>query len=217
VVNTGAHTIECTNAGIGTYHNDGRRYLGDRALGQAEIDGSNTGSGYSYTVGMLRPADVLQGRIPHAIRVATGYINASFIWPATRSDQSTAANEAPMGSRVFLPAGHDLTPYNTAIDAYVEGSLMTDLGRAFCKMVVRAIQEFGMALSDGGGGAAHNIYCEGDATADWATYIGPINEGAGTWNFLGRCIRDAFNADSNAGWNAMQVADAVVFDSYGAS
>ena len=229
VVNLGAHTVTYRNIGIAPYQNDGRRYSGfryeqtrppggtsDRALGQAEIMGSSTGSGCSYTVGMVRPHEMSAGRITHAIRVAAQYNRQTFVWPAIGSDADTnAANEVPMGSRIYLPDSFDMTPLYASVDAN-STEVPTALQKAAAKTVLRAIQEFGLCVLDSIWDANLNtsIYMEGEsASFDWVSILGARNE-FGSYNHIGRAIRDALNANTKAGYNALKVADPAVFDGF---
>jgi hypothetical protein len=197
-------TVTCTAGSVAPYNNDGRLYSdGAPALGRAQIDGVSTGSGNSYLVGMIRPFDMTQGVIRHAIRVAAGNSASTWVYPATKSDGvGTYPNAVKMGSRVFLPAGTDMTAINTAIDAYVDGgdpTIMNSLARTAAKMIATAVRDYGFIVLDSGGNN-FTIYCEGNQTASWADYFGPLNP-FGSWNHLGRCLRDCLP------WDEMQVAD----------
>lgn len=210
VVTFASLTITAAVAGIGSYRNDGIGYLGDRALGMAEIIGRNTGSGNSYTVGMIRPHEIEQGYIPHAIRVALGHTATTYRWPADRSDGvGSYPSQAEMGSRIFLPSSTNLTTINTAIDAYVDGSNMNAPARAAAKTMAKAMKEFGLAVLDSRGtSGAFNFYMEGADTADWVTLMGPRNS-FGSWNHIGRCLRDCIP------WEDAQIAAASVFNGFG--
>lgn len=204
--NTSTHVITNSNGGVGIYNNDGARRAGNRARGQAEIHGSNTGSGCSYTVGMVRPHEIAQGRIDHAIRVAALYSASDFVWPAIVSDGTGLRPDAPMGSRIFLDRSVALGPLNTLIDGEIPSS--NPKGRAGAKTLLKAIQEFGFCVLDSGGGG-HNIYMEGSGTADWTSALGPADPTFLTWNFIGRAIKDVIP------WDQMRVLNPSVLDQVG--
>lgn len=199
--------VTCNGGGVGVYANDGRIHSygkGGRALGQAEIFGQNTGSGNSYTVGMIRPLDIIEGRIPHAIRVATAYIGGTFIWPATKTDQSgSVPPRAPMGARIFLDHSVNLTPIYNGLASRLSDPLNLKLAELF----VQALQEYGMMMSDGTG-QGHNVYFENEMTADWVPLIGPVNA-YGSYNDVARAV------EKEIPWDQLRVAHPDVFDAYG--
>ncbi|MFB3903518.1 MAG: carbohydrate binding domain-containing protein [Acidobacteriota bacterium] len=213
-VNASQRRVTCNGGGVGVYANDGRM-LDDipiqpdrvaRALGQAEIYGQNTGSGCSYTVGMIRPIDIQRGRIDHAMRVAIGYPHPTrWFWPALRTE-TWGANQnynCPMGARIFLDPSVNVDAIADVIDGYTN---LDAKNKAFARMFLVALQEYGMIALDGTGGS-HNIYLEADATANWVSLIGQKN-GYGTYNDIARAIRD------NLPWNMLRIADGSVFDDY---
>lgn len=206
-IDASALRVTCNGGGVGVYANDGRVHgFGDggRALGQAEIYGQNTGSGNSYTVGMIRPIDIEEGRIPHAIRVAASYIGGSFIWPATKTDQSgDVPPEAPMGARIFLDHAVDLEPIFAGLESRLDDPQNARAARIF----VTALQEYGLILLDGTG-SGNNVYFEHEDTADWAPWMGPPN-GYGTYNDIARAVA------AEIPWDRLRVAHPDVFDGYG--
>lgn len=218
--NTTPWSITNQGGGVGVYANDGQ-ILNDipiqsgrepRALGQAEIFGQNTGSGCSYTVGMIRPIDVQRGRIDHAIRIAIGYPHPSkWFWPALRTEtwnQPANNNQAPMGARIFIDHSVDIVALQNAVAA----RLSDPKNKAFAKLLVKAMQEYGFIALDGSGGAAqpgnNNIYMEGRNTADWVSLIGPRNS-YGTYHDIGRAIEQELD------YSKLRVADPSAFDNYG--
>lgn len=214
-INRSARTVTSSGGGIGVYANDGRSVAdvavpgrGTRALGMAEIFGQNTGSGNSYTVGMIRPIDVQRGRIDHAIRVAIGYPHSQrWFWPANRTEQQAPAaalnSHCPMGCRIFLDPSVDVN----AVADRVAARLSHPKHKAFARMVIVALQEYGMIALDGTTGS-HNIYMEGDASANWDALIGPKNA-YGSYNDIARAI------SAELPWERMRIADGSVFEGYG--
>ncbi len=218
--NTNPWTITNQGGGVGVYANDGR-ILNDipiqsgresRALGQAEIHGQNTGSGCSYTVGMIRPIDIQRGRIDHAIRVAIGYPHPTrWFWPALRTETWNIPannNMAPMGARIFIDHSVDIVALQNAVAA----RLSDPKNKAFAKLLVKAMQEYGFIALDGSGGASqqgnNNIYMEGRSTADWVSLIGQRND-YDTYHDIGRAIEQELD------YSKLRVADPSVFDNYG--
>lgn len=212
--NTNPWTITNQGGGVGVYANDGRILddiqtqsgLVPRALGQAEIYGQNTGSGCSYTVGMIRPIDIQRGRIDHAVRVAIGYPHPTrWFWPALRTEtwnQPPNNNMAPMGARIFIDHSVDIVALQNAVAA----RLSDPKNKAFAKMLVKAMQEYGFIALDGA--SKNNVYLEGRNTADWVSLIGPRNAW-GTYDDIGRAI------EAELDYSKLRVADPSVFDNYG--
>lgn len=212
--NTNPWTITNQGGGVGVYANDGQ-ILNDidiqtgmvpRALGQAEIHGQNTGSGCSYTVGMIRPIDIQRGHIDHAIRVAIGYPHPTrSFWPALRTETWNIPannNMAPMGARIFIDHNVDIEALGNAVAA----RLSDPKNKAFAKMVVKAMQEYGFIALDGS--ENNNVYMEGRNTADWVSLIGQRNAWD-SYGDIGRAIEQELN------YNTLRVADPSVFNNYG--
>lgn len=217
-VNSGAKTISCNGLGIGCYANDGTivpaAYRQDSspghrgpATGHAEIYGQNTGSGESYSVGMIRPIDVQRGYIDHAIRVAVGFPrnqtmgSISYMWPATRSEGGSNSSYC-MTTTAGIPMGSRLT-FQRSVNWQTVGDqaasrLSNSLNQAFARMFVRAIYEYGLIMLDGTSGT-FNVYFEGE-TADWVSLIGPKNS-SGSYNDIARAVVAVIP------WSQMMVPD----------
>jgi hypothetical protein len=212
-INLSQHKVTCNGGGVGVYANDGR-VLNDittqpgrvkRALGQAELHGQNTGSGCSYTVGMIRPIDIQRGQIDHAIRVAIGYPHPRhWFWPALRTETWGADlnKNCPMGARIFLDPSVNVNAIADIIDGYTN---LDAKNKVFARMFLVALQKYGLIALDGSNG--NNIYLEADETADWEPLIGKVNS-YGTYNDIGRAIAD------NLPWNMLRVADSSAFDNH---
>lgn len=209
-INTSTRTITYSGLGVGSYRNDGSLVNGQRALGQR----MGTGSDNSYLVGMIRPQDFARGYIDHAIRTAIGYPrNNAWFWPALRTENqgyaTSGLDHAPMGARIAIRSDFDLAPLNASIDA----SSLSAKGKAATKMILKALQRYGMIALDGTTGS-HNLYLQGEPSFDWTQYLGPRNS-LGSFNDIGRALVAALNLNGNAGWRAMFVADPSVFDGFG--
>lgn len=190
-VNVGAHTITCGNIGIGAYGNAGGTvalaYRQDTNVGHkgpmtghAEIAGSNTGSGQSYTVGMIRPIDITRGYIDHAIRVAVGFPRqdtmgtASYEWPAIRSEGGVNAAYC-MTTVAGIPMGARLTFQRSVnwefIADQAANRLSNSLNKNMARIFIRAIYEYGMIMMDVTSGS-YDVFFEEDGTASWNSLIG---------------------------------------------
>lgn len=211
--NTNPWTITNQGGGVGVYANDGRilddidiqQGLVPRALGHAEIHGQNTGSGCSYTVGMIRPIDIQRGRIDHAIRVAIGYPHPErWFWPALRTEtwnKPPNNNMAPMGARIFIDHSVDIEELGDRVAA----RLSHPKNQAFARMLVKAMQEYGFIALDGSNN--NNIYLEGRNTADWVSLIGPRNAWD-SYGDIGRAI------EMELDYTKLRVAHPSVFDNH---
>ena len=91
-------------------------------------------AGLPILPGLVRYDEVAAGAINHAIRFTTENINRSYVWPARHSDGSaTDANVLPMGSRLRLKAGVNISSYPAQV-----------------QVILRALQDYGMILADTG-------------------------------------------------------------------
>lgn len=111
------------------------------------------GAGVPYLAGLIRPWEIAQGRIDHAIAFGVDYPNQLFVYPATKSDGKGLTHFLPAGARL------QLDPSLTEDDFTEWG-----LDRAG-KIIARALQTYGMILVDGSGHP--KIYAEYEATANW--------------------------------------------------
>ena len=92
-------------------------------------------AGLPILPGLVRYDEVSAGAIRHAIRFTTEQINTAHIWPARHSDGwSTDPNVAPMGLRLRLKAGVNISGYPARV-----------------RVILQALKDYGMILSDTGG------------------------------------------------------------------
>lgn len=228
VVNDGARTITCQGGGVSSYADEAG------ALGRAEIHGQNTGSGCSYTVGMIRPHEIEAGHIPHAIRVASSHLRSSavggsgvsYVHPATRTETSSAAqnnvNRFPMGSRVYLDPAFNRQPLHDYIDKRDSAGryvvLPSEGNRKLAHAIIECFAEYGACNLDGTTGAGWMLYFEGDSTAEWTGVAGPFN-GYGSYNDVARAVDAALTQTlggvTEAGWKAFRVANPTHFNGLG--
>ena len=116
------------------------------------------GAGLPYIAGLIRPWELKQGKIKHAIGFAVNYPSQLYIYPATKSDgQSMHSAALPEGARL------QLDPTLTEKDFRSWG--LSREGR----VIARALQEYGMILTDGSGHP--KIFVEYQDTAHWGDLL----------------------------------------------
>jgi hypothetical protein len=97
--------------------------------------------------GLVRYAEVASGAIHHALRVTVVATQRGFIHPATHyASSSTDPNRPPMGLRLRLKAGFDVSGYH---------------GQA--RVVLDALKRYGMIVADNGS----NFFITGAADTRW--------------------------------------------------
>jgi hypothetical protein len=121
----------------------------------------NRGAGVPYLTGLIRPWEIIQGRIEHAVAFAVSGPSDSVICPATKTDGSST-NPFALSEGVRL----QLDPaFNVDDPAYN----LTRTG----KIIARAMQEYGLILIDGSG--SPKIYGEYQGTASWSSTPTALN------------------------------------------
>jgi len=112
---------------------------------------SATASGLPILPGLVRYDEAVdRGEILHALSFVAGGTAHAYVAPATHSSGSTNAPYAPpMGLRVRLRADYDLSPYRGASLA-----------------VLRALQKYGMFVTDTAGGQFWSV--NGGRDARWS-------------------------------------------------
>jgi hypothetical protein len=115
------------------------------------------GAGLPYLAGLIRPWELEQGRIEHAIAFAVNYPSRFHVYPATKSDGKGLTPDLPSGARL------QLDPSLTEKDFQAWG-----LSREG-QVIAKALQEYGMILANGGGHPKISIEYEG--TAHWGKLL----------------------------------------------
>ncbi len=104
-------------------------------------EGACRAAGFPLIAGLIRPEEIAQGRIEHALAFAyNAPKHGVYVQPASLSDGlSTRAGAIPEGARLQLDPALDLD--RLAL-------------KPAARIVARALQEYGMFLGDGAGGFA---------------------------------------------------------------
>ncbi len=96
--------------------------------------------------GLIRYDEVASGAINHAIRFTVPDTEAAFIPPATHWAATNSASPIPMGMRVRLKAGFDVSGYSAAN-----------------QVILNAMKKYGLILADNGSA----IYVTGTPDSRW--------------------------------------------------
>lgn len=116
------------------------------------------GSGVPYLAGLVRPCEIRQGHIDHALALAYHRPSSQFVYPATKSDGTgDPATSMPEGARLQL-------------DPTLSARRLTQDGcRGPCLIIARAMQRYGMYVIDSSGRA--KVIVEYEGTARWRGQI----------------------------------------------
>ena len=114
----------------------------------------NRGAGVPALAGLVRRCEIDQGHIPHALAFLYDFPRGEFVFPASKSDGSSAHPfDVPEGARLQL-------------DPTISESEMRSWGcEGPCLTIARAMQEYGMYVVDNSGRAKISVEFEG--TARW--------------------------------------------------
>jgi hypothetical protein len=126
------------------------------------------GAGVPYLAGLIRPCEIKQGHIPHAIAFAYNYPCSSsncgthgwdyYVYPATKSDGKGSESWAiPEGARLQLQAS------DSEISSWCSSRPSSE--QQTCNVIGKALREYGMIVIDNSG--SPKIYAEYDSTARW--------------------------------------------------
>jgi hypothetical protein len=111
------------------------------------------GAGVPYLVGLIRPCEIAQGHIDHALAFAYDYPTSQFIYPATKSDGTGSGPDMPEGARLQL----DPSLTDAQIKAWgCSGSCLT---------IAHALQQYGLIIVDRAGHP--KVMAEYEGTALW--------------------------------------------------
>jgi hypothetical protein len=114
------------------------------------------GAGVPYLAGLVRPCEISQGHIDHALAFAYQNTTSRFVRPATKSD-GTASSGMPEGSHLQL-------------DPSISASTIAGWGcTGACLTIARALQRYGMYLIDSAGHP--KVFLEYQGTAHWSSAV----------------------------------------------
>lgn len=206
-------TITASGFGLFHYNNDGAKLGGVRSVGRP-FQGAGAGNGLTYTAGMVRPVEVQAGVIPHVLRfsygpggkTASSPTSSAFTPPATKSDQNgQSANGyvVPMGARFRLKASVDISTRT------VPGKGPSAPETRFLHMICKALQDYGMMISDGTGGGP-GLYMESQVTAPWSSLIGDSQNSQYGWILRSNAVPSPDNgitrtATDGVPWDQMEL------------
>jgi len=111
------------------------------------------GAGIPYLAMLVRPAEVAQELIPHALSMAArGVDRSTYVPPATGTDgevvEFAVANGIPEGMRFALRVT------DAEIEAWVASLPLSPIGKQSARAIGRALRDYGWFITDNGG-AAH--------------------------------------------------------------
>jgi len=119
---------------------------------------TSRGAGVTYLSGLVRPWEVQQGRIDHALAFAYDYPAPKWIYPAAKSDGKNADPDAlPEGARL------QLDPAMTESELRAAGCSTAAI------VIARAMQQYGMYVIDNSGRPKIMLEYNGTANPAWST------------------------------------------------
>ncbi len=143
-------------ASNGYRYHTGTGYNGRFADGLA-----GRGDGTPYLAGLVRPCEIAQGHIDHALAFAYDSPSSEFVYPASKSDGGAFGGvvgvDVPEGSRIQL-------------DPSLTSATFTSWGLSPAAVVIaQALQRYGMYVVDHSGSS--KVYLEDGTTAAWDSSI----------------------------------------------
>jgi hypothetical protein len=128
------------------------------------------GAGMTYLAGLVRPCEIAQGHIDHALAFVYHYTTSQFVYPARKSDGHAPAGQGlPEGARLQL-------------DPSLSAAKLRSWGcHGACLTIAHALQRYGMFVVDTGGHPKLTV--EAEETAHWhgritASTVSPIRVSA---------------------------------------
>jgi hypothetical protein len=158
-----------TSTGHYTATNGYRYHTSSGYFGRFADGGAGRGAGTPYLAGLVRPWEIAQGHIDHALAFAYRSPAPTYVYPAGKSDgDGVSGIDLPEGSRLQLDP--------TLTDA--------DFGRMglspAATIIAHAVQTYGMYVIDNSG--ASKIYLEDRTTAHWGADISRTMLAAIPWS-----------------------------------
>jgi hypothetical protein len=103
-------------------------------------------AGLPILPGLVRYEEVMAGAIQHAIRFTAPYTQDTHVWPARHDAGDTDTSYPPMGIRLRLKAGFDISGFSPEV-----------------QVILTALKQYGMMLADNGSG----WYLSGAPDENW--------------------------------------------------
>lgn len=156
VTNVGHYSL--TWSGVPVFTNGCRATPGSTCTGNPYI---LNGDGTPYLAGMIRPFEIQQGHIDHALALAIQCPSSSFVYPAVKSDgrnsTTCGGTDIPEGSRVQLDP--------SLTDAQIQALGCTGT----CLVIAHALQTYGAYVENDSG--RNKLTVEDSSTANWGTLL----------------------------------------------
>jgi hypothetical protein len=138
---------------------NGYRYHTTSAYNGRFADGrAGRGAGTTYLAGLVRPWEITQGHIDHALAFAYANPAHAFVYPASKTDGGGVTGvDLPEGTRLQL-------------DPSLTDAQLTAMGlNPTARIVAHAMQRYGMYVIDNSG--ASKVYLEARSTAGWGSSV----------------------------------------------
>ncbi len=132
-----------------TYHTS----IGAGSMGRFADGQRGRGAGTQYLAGLVRPWEIAQGRIDHALAFACGISSPAVVYPASKSDGAGSPALIPEGTRLQLDPNWDIN----------------QLSNPKARIIAKALQDYGMYNIDNSGSS--KIYIEDRTTANWDSSV----------------------------------------------
>jgi hypothetical protein len=130
------------------------------------------GCGVQCLAMLVRPQEVAQGAIRHALSMPIRNPSPAYVPPATKSDGSVAGG-IPEGTRFALRVT------DAAIDAWASGLPLGGTGRGSARVVARALRDYGWFVTDRAGTAHLQFEDVNSAGRAWSSLgLGRVTVGA---------------------------------------
>ncbi len=210
VLSTG---LSAAGAGLFHYNSDGAILNpdGSRSL-SLPFRGSGTGSGMSILAGLIRPAEVRQGAIEHALRFTYSARDFTDRYrpPASKTDQPNGTTTRDPQSAMDMGMRLQLDPSVDCAARTVPGAGPASAQTRLLRMVCVALQRYGMIAVDGTEDRGLLFQMENQETAPWSGIAGPTF--ANSYGYLLRdrdSPSDGLARDETSGipWHRLRVLD----------
>ncbi|WP_119628074.1 hypothetical protein [Methylocaldum marinum] len=121
------------------------------------------GCGIPYLAMLVRPEEIAQGRIEHALSMPSRNTAKTFVPPAIKSDGRVTQNGMPMGTRFAL----NIT--DAEIDEWVNSlpSELSEQTKQAARIIAVALRDYGWFITDTAGGAHFQFEDYATARSKW--------------------------------------------------